>query len=127
VDEYARLRAKDDPNTLAGLKAETEYTEAATAHLAGPPATVFTEINSRTQETEPAADLLVGHTPEPPANDSAVLGGGAVLPDGHRGHQAPLHDLAGQGGVERQQPPTLDQVIAAGQHLLTCWARRTSV
>ncbi|MQA84247.1 MAG: hypothetical protein GEV03_06395 [Streptosporangiales bacterium] len=62
VDEYAWLREKDDPDTLAYLKAENEYAEAATAHLTGLRETVFTEIKSRTQETEPAADLLVGHT-----------------------------------------------------------------
>ncbi|MFF9221149.1 hypothetical protein [Streptomyces viridosporus] len=55
ADEYAWPPEKDDPDTLAYLRAENEYTEAATAHLAGLWETVFTETKPRTQETEPAA------------------------------------------------------------------------
>jgi len=52
IDEYAWLTAKDDPDTIAYLKAENAYTEAATAHLAGLRETVFHEIRTRTQETD---------------------------------------------------------------------------
>lgn len=52
VDEYAWLADQDDPDTLAYLKAENEYTEASTAHLAGLRETLFEEIKKRTQETD---------------------------------------------------------------------------
>jgi oligopeptidase B len=52
IDEYAWLANKDDPDTIAYLKAENAYTEAATAHLAGLRETLFNEIRSRTQETD---------------------------------------------------------------------------
>jgi oligopeptidase B len=52
IDEYAWLRDKDDPDTIAYLKAENEYTEAVTAHLAGLRERLFDEIRRRTQETD---------------------------------------------------------------------------
>jgi oligopeptidase B len=52
VDEYAWLADKDDPDTIAYLKAENAYTEAATAHLNGLRETLFEEIRRRTQETD---------------------------------------------------------------------------
>ena len=52
IDEYAWLRDKDDPDTIAYLKAENEYTEAVTAHLAGLRERLFEEIRRRTQETD---------------------------------------------------------------------------
>jgi oligopeptidase B len=52
IDEYAWLQVKDDPDTVAYLKAENAYTDAATAHLADLRATVFNEIKTRTQETD---------------------------------------------------------------------------
>ncbi len=52
VDDYAWLRDKDDPDTIAYLTAENAYTEAATAHLAGLREAIFGEIRSRTQETD---------------------------------------------------------------------------
>jgi oligopeptidase B len=52
IDEYAWLANKEDPDTVAYLKAENAHTEAATAHLAGLRETVFNEIKSRTQETD---------------------------------------------------------------------------
>jgi oligopeptidase B len=52
VDEYAWLRDRDDPDTIAYLKAENEHTEAATAHLADLREQVFGEIRKRTQETD---------------------------------------------------------------------------
>lgn len=52
IDEYAWLTDKDDPDTIAYLKAENEYTESATAHLAALRETVFSEIRKRTKETD---------------------------------------------------------------------------
>ncbi|GAB7049001.1 S9 family peptidase [Catenuloplanes indicus JCM 9534] len=52
VDPYAWLTAKDDPETIAYLTAENEYTDAVTAHLAGLRDKIFNEIKERTQETD---------------------------------------------------------------------------
>lgn len=52
IDEYAWLRNRDDPDTMAYLKAENEYAEAATAHLAELRETLFAETKRRTQETD---------------------------------------------------------------------------
>ncbi|GAB7040964.1 MULTISPECIES: S9 family peptidase [Catenuloplanes] len=52
VDPYAWLTAKDDPETIAYLTAENEYTDAVTAHLAGLREKIFNEIKERTQETD---------------------------------------------------------------------------
>ncbi len=52
VDEYAWLANKDDPDTVAYLEAENGYTEARTAHLADLREKIFTEIKTRTQETD---------------------------------------------------------------------------
>ena len=52
VDEYAWLQEKDNPDTIDYLKAENAYTDAITAHLADLKETLFTEIKSRTKETD---------------------------------------------------------------------------
>jgi oligopeptidase B len=52
IDEYAWLADKDDPDTIGYLKAENAFTEAATAPLGGLRETLFTEIKTRTQETD---------------------------------------------------------------------------
>ena len=52
VDEYAWLRDKDDPDTIAYLKAENEFTEEATAHLGDLRGRLYEEIKKRTQETD---------------------------------------------------------------------------
>ncbi|MEK8108565.1 hypothetical protein NKG94_33785 [Micromonospora sp. M12] len=52
VDEYAWLAAKDDPETIAYLTAENEYTDARTAHLAELRAELFEETRRRTRETD---------------------------------------------------------------------------
>jgi oligopeptidase B len=51
-DEYAWLANRDDPDTIAYLEAENAHTAAATAHLDALRETVFTEIRTRTQETD---------------------------------------------------------------------------
>lgn len=52
VDEYAWLAEKDNPDTLAYLTAENEYTAARTADQAKLRDTLFGEIRARTQETD---------------------------------------------------------------------------
>jgi oligopeptidase B len=52
VDEYAWLRDKDDPDTLAYLEAENEWTEAQLAHTKPLQEKLFQEIKARIQETD---------------------------------------------------------------------------
>lgn len=53
VDPYAWLRDRDsDPDVLAHLEAENEYTAAATAHTADLQERLFEEIRARIQETD---------------------------------------------------------------------------
>ncbi|MGH9246206.1 MAG: S9 family peptidase [Acidimicrobiales bacterium] len=52
VDEYAWLRDRNDPDTLAYLDAENSYTQAATAHLADLRERLYGEIKARIQETD---------------------------------------------------------------------------
>ncbi len=52
VDDYEWLRDPSDPETLAYLEAENAYTKASTAHLASLREQIFTEIKTRTQETD---------------------------------------------------------------------------
>lgn len=52
VDHYEWLRDKGDPAVIAHLEAENAYTEAMTGHLSPLTESVFTEIRTRTQETD---------------------------------------------------------------------------
>jgi oligopeptidase B len=52
VDEYAWLRDKDDPDTLAYLEAENAWTEEQLAHTKPLQEKLFEEIRSRIQETD---------------------------------------------------------------------------
>lgn len=52
VDEYEWLRDTEDPHTLAYLRAENEWTEQRTAHLADLRQAIFEEIKARTRETD---------------------------------------------------------------------------
>ncbi|SNY67826.1 oligopeptidase B [Paractinoplanes atraurantiacus] len=52
TDEYAWLADKENPETVAYLEAENAWTDGATAHLAGLRDTLFSEIKSRTKETD---------------------------------------------------------------------------
>jgi oligopeptidase B len=100
VDEYAWLVDKDDPDTIAYLKAENDYTEAATAHLTQLRETVFNEIKSRTQETDLSVPARKGThwyytrtvegqqygihcrvVAEPEATEPPATGDGGPLPD----------------------------------------------
>ena len=52
VDEYAWLRDKDDPDTIAYLEAENAWTEAQLAHTKPLQERLFQEIKARIQETD---------------------------------------------------------------------------
>ncbi|MFF5080767.1 S9 family peptidase [Actinoplanes sp. NPDC000266] len=52
TDEYAWLAEKENPETVAYLEAENAWTDGATAHLAGLRDKLFSEIKSRTKETD---------------------------------------------------------------------------
>lgn len=52
IDDYAWLAAKEDPETVAYLTAENDYTDARTAGQAALRETLFAEIKNRTQETD---------------------------------------------------------------------------
>ena len=60
VDEYEWLRDKESPDTIAYLEAENAYTQARTAHLEGLRERIFTEIRTRTQETDLSVPMRVG-------------------------------------------------------------------
>src|ERR1700761_314126 len=57
---YAWLAAKDDPDTIAFLNAENDYTEALTAGEADLRDAIFGEIKGRTQETDLSAPVRGG-------------------------------------------------------------------
>src|SRR5215471_16378300 len=52
IDEYAWLTAKDDQETIAFLEAENSFTAAITARQDGLREAIFTEIKTRTKETD---------------------------------------------------------------------------
>ncbi|HEX6967923.1 MAG TPA: S9 family peptidase [Micromonosporaceae bacterium] len=60
IDEYAWLADKTDPDTIAYLRAENAYTEAATAHLSQLRETLFAEIKRRTKETDLTVPIRKG-------------------------------------------------------------------
>jgi oligopeptidase B len=60
VDEFAWLRDKDDPDTLAYLRAENAYTDARTAHTAALREELFQEIKSRILETDLSVPVRKG-------------------------------------------------------------------
>jgi oligopeptidase B len=60
IDDYEWLRGKDDPAVRAYLEAENDFTEQATAHLAGLRETIFDEIKDRTLETDLSVPVRQG-------------------------------------------------------------------
>jgi oligopeptidase B len=60
VDEYAWLRDKTDPDTIAYLEAENRHTQEQTEHLAGLRDQIFGEIKARVQETDLSAPARKG-------------------------------------------------------------------
>lgn len=59
-DPYAWLRDREDPDTLAYLRAENEYAEAFFAQYQDQIETVYGEIRSRVQETDESVPVLHG-------------------------------------------------------------------
>jgi oligopeptidase B len=60
IDDYEWLRDKESPDVIAYLEAENAYTEARTAPLSGLQEQIFTEIRSRTQETDLSVPTRLG-------------------------------------------------------------------
>ncbi|QDP96508.1 S9 family peptidase [Microlunatus elymi] len=60
-DPYEWLRDKDDPAVVGYLEAENAYTEAVTAELEGLREEIFTDIKSRTQETDLSVPSYATH------------------------------------------------------------------
>jgi oligopeptidase B len=108
LDNYAWLAVKDDPETVAYLTAENAFTEARTGHLAELRETIFTEIRTRTKETDlslPARKngywyylrtvegkqygihcrraIAAGETDPPSTDDGSPLEGEQILLDGN--------------------------------------------
>ena len=60
VDDYEWLRDKESPDTIGYLEAENAYTEQQTAHLADLREQIFTEIKTRTLETDLTVPTRLG-------------------------------------------------------------------
>ena len=60
VDEYAWLARKDNPDTIAFLEAQNAYTEAMTAGQEELRGQIFSEIKSRTKETDLSVPVRKG-------------------------------------------------------------------
>ena len=61
LDPYEWLRNKDDPEVISYLEAENAYTEAQTAHLSDLSEAIFSEIKSRTKETDLSVPTYTSH------------------------------------------------------------------
>src|SRR4051812_37249151 len=61
LDPYEWLRDKDDPEVISYLEAENAYTEAQTAHLSDLSEAIFSEIKSRTKETDLSVPTYTSH------------------------------------------------------------------
>ncbi|WP_152362841.1 S9 family peptidase [Microlunatus speluncae] len=62
ADPYEWLRDKENPEVISYLEAENEYTESRTEHLAELREAIFTDIKSRTKETDLSVPSLRRHT-----------------------------------------------------------------
>lgn len=62
ADPYEWLRDKENPEVIAYLEAENAYTDARTEHLAELREAIFTDIKSRTKETDLSVPSLRRHT-----------------------------------------------------------------
>jgi oligopeptidase B len=60
VDDYAWLRERDDPDTLAYLRAENDYAELWFEPLAPLREAIFDEVKARTEETDLSAPVRKG-------------------------------------------------------------------
>jgi oligopeptidase B len=108
IDEYAWLVDKDDPDTIAYLTAENEYTDERTKDQRSLRETIFNEIKTRTKETDLSVPVRhggywyytrtvegqqygihcrravePGETDPPATDDGGPLAGEAVLLDGN--------------------------------------------
>jgi oligopeptidase B len=61
VDPYEWLRDKDNPDVISYLEAENAYTESQTAHLSDLSESIFSEIKSRTKETDLSVPTYTSH------------------------------------------------------------------
>jgi oligopeptidase B len=61
VDPYEWLRDKDNPDVISYLEAENAYTESQTAHLSELSEAIFSEIRSRTKETDLSVPVYTSH------------------------------------------------------------------
>lgn len=71
TDPYEWLRDKENPEVIAYLEAENAYTGARTAHLEDLTEAVFTEIKTRTQETDLSVPTYTVHT-DPATGESVA-------------------------------------------------------
>jgi oligopeptidase B len=101
VDDYEWLRDKSDPEVLDYLSAENAYTEASTSELAGLREQIFTEISSRTKQT----DLSV------PVRHGAYWYYSRTV----EGQQYPIHCRVPRTGDE---PPRVDGGALADEQVL---------
>jgi oligopeptidase B len=60
IDDYSWMRDRDNPDVIAYLDAENEYTELMTDHLGALREAIFNEIKDRTQETDLAVPAQRG-------------------------------------------------------------------
>ena len=60
IDDYFWMRDRDNPDVIAYLEAENDYTESMTDHLGTLRETIFSEIKDRTQETDMAVPAQRG-------------------------------------------------------------------
>ncbi len=60
VDEYYWLRERDNPDVIAHLTAENEYTQAKMAHTEALQQTLYEEMVGRIQETDSSAEVKMG-------------------------------------------------------------------
>ncbi len=126
VDEYAWLAEKDDPDTIAYLKAENAYTDSVTAHLAPLREKLFGEIRARTQETDLSVPTRMGsfwyytrtvEGQQYPIHCRVPLDDPAQTTPPATGDGAPL---AGRGDPARRQRPRRRATSSSR------WARSTS-
>ncbi len=65
VDPYEWLRAKEDRDVIGHLEAENAYTQARTNHLGDLREAIYSEIKSRTQETDLSVPTYTTHVEGP--------------------------------------------------------------
>lgn len=104
VDDYAWLRDRDDPETIAYLEAENEYTEARLEHLAGMREAIFGEIKSRVLEDDISAPARRGEW--------------WYASETHEGSQYPTL-VRMRGGPDGERHVTLDVNDIAADHEYT--------